>query len=236
MKQIPAMIFALAFSLSWPTFAAEEEKAPEKQLKTSSEKLSYALGLDIGASLKKLETDIDLPSFARGVTDSFKGSKPLLTPQQATEIRNEFFKKRQEERAQKMKELGGKNRKEGEAFLAENKKKRAVVTTASGLQYTVLGKGDGPKPKGTDRVSVNYRGTLIDGTEFDSSYKRGQPATFRVTGVIPGWTEALQLMNVGSKYHLFIPSNLAYGERGAGQQIGPNATLIFEVELLSIEK
>ena len=134
-----------------------------------------------------------------------------------------------------MKELGEKNRKEGEAFLAENKKKKGVITTESGLQYMVLEKGDGPKPKATDTVSVNYRGTLIDGTEFDSSYKRGKPVTFPVKGVIAGWTEALLLMNVGSKYKLFVPPNLGYGGRGAGRLIGPEATLIFEVELLGIE-
>ncbi|NQT81616.1 FKBP-type peptidyl-prolyl cis-trans isomerase [bacterium] len=218
------------------TFGAEKEKAPKLQLKSASAKLSYALGMDIGASLKRLEAEIDPAIFFRGVEDTLKGGKPLLTPQEATEIRNEFFTKKREELAQRMKETGEKNLKEGEAFLAENKKKDGVVTTASGLQYMVLRKGDGSKPKKTDQVTVNYQGTLIDGTEFDSSYKRGQPATFSAGGVIPGWTEALQLMNVGSKYRLFIPSNLAYGERGSGARIGPNAALIFEVELLGIEK
>jgi FKBP-type peptidyl-prolyl cis-trans isomerase len=133
------------------------------------------------------------------------------------------------------KEVGDKNMKEGEAFLAENKKKEGVVTLPSGLQYKVITAGTGKKPKATDTVTTQYRGTLIDGTEFDSSYKRGQPTTFPVAGVITGWTEALQLMPVGSKWQLFIPSNLAYGPRGAGHLIGPNATLVFEVELLSIE-
>ena len=135
----------------------------------------------------------------------------------------------------KAKAAAEKNSKDGEAFLAENKKKDGVKSTASGLQYKVIKAGDGVMPKGTDTVSVNYKGTLIDGTEFDSSYKRGEAATFPVSGVIKGWTEALQLMKVGSKWQLFIPSNIAYGERGAGGEIGPNATLIFEVELLSIK-
>jgi FKBP-type peptidyl-prolyl cis-trans isomerase len=233
MRTISAIVTALALALCLLTFAAEEEKAPA--LETSSAKFSYALGLEIGASLKRLQTEIDFAALTRGVEDSLKGRKPLLTPQEAAEVKEEVFKKIQEERSQKMREMGEKNRKEGEAFLAENKKKKAVVTTPSGLQYTVLREGDGPEPKSTDRVRVDYRGTLLDGTEFDSSYKRGRPATFEVGGVIAGWTEALQLMKVGSKYRLFVPSNLAYGERGSGQ-IGPNATLIFDVELLAIEK
>ncbi len=137
---------------------------------------------------------------------------------------------------ERMHEAGEKNKKEGEAFLAGNKKKEGVVTLPSGLQYKIIKDGSGAKPKPTDTVSVNYRGALIDGTEFDSSYKRGEPASFKVTGVIPGWTEALQLMKAGSKWQLFIPSNLAYGERGTGRDIAPNATLIFDVELLSIQE
>ena len=142
------------------------------------------------------------------------------------------MKKREEEQ----KKLAEKNAKEGEAFFAENKKKEGIVTLPSGLQYKVIKEGDGPTPKATDTVSVNYKGTFIDGTEFDSSYKRNQPATFKVKGVIPGWVEALQLMKVGSKWQIFIPASLAYGDKGAGNVIGPNATLIFEVELLSIDE
>jgi FKBP-type peptidyl-prolyl cis-trans isomerase FklB len=136
----------------------------------------------------------------------------------------------------RQKELGEKNKKEGEAFLAENKKKEGVTTLPSGLQYKIMKEGDGQIPKSTDTVTVHYRGTLIDGTEFDSSYTRGQPATFPVKGVIAGFSEALQLMKVGSKWQLFIPSNLAYGERGAGDDIGPNASLIFDIELISIKE
>ena len=138
------------------------------------------------------------------------------------------------EKARKRQDLSEKNRIEGETFLAENKNKPGVITTASGLQYKILQKGDGPVPTNTDRVKVHYRGKLLDGTEFDSSYERGTPATFAVTGVIKGWTEALQLMKVGSKYELYIPSELAYGKNGSGPQIGPDSVLIFEVELLSI--
>ena len=254
MKGKPVIITALVLSLSSLTFAAEEEKAVKQEktakeatatkeekaaseeLKTFSAKLSYSLGLEIGASLKELQKDIDFDIFLRGLKDSLEGRKPLLTQEQTAEVRKEFMTKMQAERAQKTKELGEKNQKEGEAFLAENKKKKEVVTSPSGLQYTVVKEGDGAQPKATDEVTVHYRGTLVDGTEFDSSYKRGEPATFPVTGVIPGWTEALQLMKVGGKYRLFIPSNLAYGERGSGPQIGPNSVLIFDVELLKTAK
>ncbi len=236
MKRVFVIMAALVFSLSSMTSAGGEKKAAKEELKTSSEKLSYALGLEIGSSLKEIQPKIDLTIFARGVGDILEGKDLLLTSQQVAEVKKDFLKKMQEERARQGKVLAEKNRKEGEAFLSGNKKKKKVITTASGLQYIVLREGDGPVPKATDRVKVNYRGTLIDGTEFDSSYKRGQPAAFPVKGVIPGWTEALQLMKVGSKYRLFIPANLAYGTRGAGRQIGPDATLIFEIELLEIEK
>jgi FKBP-type peptidyl-prolyl cis-trans isomerase len=233
MWALPTMLALAFFSLSC---SSNKTEPAQVDLNDPAAKFSYALGLEIGASLKQLGAEIDMDVFARGVEDNLKGNEPLLTPQQAAEIKQEFFKKLQAERAERNKDLAEKNRKEGEKFLAENKKKDGVTTTASGLQYEVLTEGDGPTPKATDQVTVHYRGTLIDGTEFDSSYNRGEPVTFPVQGVIAGWTEALQLMKVGSKYRLFIPSNLAYGERGAGQVIGPNATLIFEVELLEIKK
>jgi FKBP-type peptidyl-prolyl cis-trans isomerase FklB len=224
-----------------------EPKAKKTGLKTAKDKLSYAIGLNAGMNMKRsLETqsiDVDPKIVAKGISDAFLGAKPLLAEQEMKEILTAFQKdleaKRQEMMAkqqEKMKELGEKNKKEGEAFLAENKKKEGVKTTASGLQYKVITEGTGKAPAATDTVTVNYKGTLIDGTEFDSSYKRGQPATFPVSGVIKGWTEALQLMKEGSKWQLFIPAELAYGERGAGAQIGPNAVLIFEVELLSIKE
>lgn len=232
MRKILMMIMVM--SLSSMTLAAVKHEA-KGELKTPGEELSYVFGTDIGMSLKRLETEIDLAAFFRGVEDSFNDRDLLVTQEKIARLKEELFKKQREEQTRKMKELGEKNRKEGEAFLAKNKKKKGVITTESGLQYMALEKGDGPKPKETDRVSVNYRGTLIDGTEFDSSYKRGKPVTFPVKGVIAGWTEALLLMNVGSKYKLFIPPNLGYGERGASRLIGSQATLIFEVELLGIE-
>ena len=221
----------------------KEEAANVSGLKTAREKLSYSIGLQLGTSLKEIREDVDFSVAVQGMEDSFNDKKLLLTKEEIMKELTAFSKKMQEkqmkireEQMKKMEALGKENKKQGEAFLAENKKKKNVVTAKSGLQYIVLRKGEGKKPEATDQVKVHYKGTLIDGTEFDSSYKRGEPVTFPANQVIPGWTEALQLMNVGSKYQLFIPSDLAYGERAAGPQIGPNATLIFEVELLSIEK
>jgi FKBP-type peptidyl-prolyl cis-trans isomerase FklB len=202
-------------------------------LKNQKDKISYIIGMDIGTNLKKQSIDIDSNILAKGVKDALAGTKPLLTEQEIQETMMAF----QKDMMAKQEEIGKKNKKEGEAFLAENKKKEGVKTLPSGLQYKVIKAGTGKKPKLSDTVTAHYRGTLIDGTEFDSSYKRGQPATFPVSGgMIPGWTEALQLMEEGAKWQLFIPSNLAYGERGAGSVIGPNATLIFEVELISIQE
>src|SRR5579863_3546361 len=204
-------------------------------LKTPADKFSYALGMKMGANLKRQSVPVDPNILARGLKDGLAGSKTLLTDDEAQaaimEVQNDLRKKQQE----KMQEVGAANKQEGETYLAANKAKDGVVTLPSGLQYKILKEGTGPKPTASDSVVCNYRGTLIDGTEFDSSYKRGQPATFPVGGVIKGWTEALQLMPVGSKWQLFIPADLAYGERGPDPAIGPNATLIFEVELLSIE-
>ena len=203
-------------------------------LKTEKDKLSYALGMDIGGSLKSQSIDIDPDAFAKGVKDTVEGNKALLTNEEFQSTMQKFQQEMVAKQADQSKVIAEKNKAEGEAFLAENRKKAGVVTTDSGLQYIVLEEGSGDSPKATDTVSVHYKGSLINGTEFDSSYKRNQPASFPVNGVIPGWTEALQLMKPGAKWKIFIPSDIAYGERGAGQQIGPNATLIFEVELLSI--
>jgi FKBP-type peptidyl-prolyl cis-trans isomerase FklB len=172
--------------------------------------------------------------FAKGLKDSISGGNLQMTEQEIQETLKTFQQALAAKQAEKSKQLADSNRKEGEAFLSENKKKEGVKTLPSGLQYKMLTEGSGKMPKETDTVTTHYRGTLLDGTEFDSSFKRGQPASFPVNGVIKGWTEALQLMKEGSKWQLFIPSDLAYGERGAGGQIGPNATLIFEVELISI--
>jgi FKBP-type peptidyl-prolyl cis-trans isomerase FklB len=219
---------------------AATKRAPAKPaapltLKTQKDKASYALGMNFGTGLRKQSIDIDPAILARGLRDSFSSGKTLLTEDEAKAVLTQLqtdVRKKQQEMAQ---QLGDTNKKQGMEFLEANKTKDGVVTLPSGLQYKVLQEGTGPKPAATDTVVCNYRGTLLDNTEFDSSYKRGQPATFPVTGVIKGWTEALQLMPVGSKWQLFIPSELAYGERGAGGQIGPNSTLIFEVELLSIQ-
>jgi FKBP-type peptidyl-prolyl cis-trans isomerase FklB len=209
--------------------------ADEVALKTQKDKVSYSMGLNLGNSLMRQPFEVDIDIFMKGFTDAVKKQKPLMTDQEMRETEMAFQKEMAEKQAQMMKSAGEKNKKEGETFLAENKKKKGVKTLPSGLQYKVVGEGKGAVPKATDTVTVNYRGTLIDGTEFDSSYKRGQPATFQVNGVIKGWTEALQRMKAGSKWQLFIPSDLAYGEKGAGPQIGPNAVLVFEVELLSIK-
>lgn len=215
-------------------FLVSQVNAQENQvLKNQKDKISYIIGMDIGNNLKKQSISVNPKILARGIEDAFAGAKPLLTEQEVQETMMAF----QKEVMAKQAEVAKKNKTEGDAFLAENKKKEGVKTLPSGLQYKVIKAGTGKKPKMNDTVTVNYRGTLIDGTEFDNSYKRGQPATFQVNGVIPGWTEALQLMEQGAKWQLFIPSNLAYGERGApGGQIGPNATLIFEIELISIQE
>ncbi len=204
------------------------------ELKSQKDKNSYAIGSDMGNSLKKNEIDADPQVLSQGIKDAMSGGKQLMSEQEVRETLTGLQKDLQAKQQERIKVAAEKNKKEGEAFLAENKKKDGVVTLASGLQYKILKPGTGKSPKATDTVTVNYRGTLLDGTEFDSSYKRGQPATFPVKGVIAGWTEALQLMKEGATWQLFIPSNLAYGERGAGGVIGPNATLIFEVELLSV--
>ena len=203
-------------------------------LKSEKDKVSYSIGLNIGNNFKSQSVDINPDILAKGIKDALSGSKPLMTETEIQETMAAFQKEMNAKQAERIKALGEKNKKEGETFLAENKKKDGVKTTASGLQYKIIKAGNGAKPKATDTVTVNYRGTLIDGKEFDSSYKRGEPASFPLNGIVPGWTEALQLMPVGSKWQLFLPSGLAYGEHGSGREIGPNATLVFEVELVSI--
>ncbi|NQU06821.1 MAG: FKBP-type peptidyl-prolyl cis-trans isomerase [Calditrichaeota bacterium] len=205
------------------------------ELNTDMEKASYSIGVDVGQTFEKQKLEL-IPEFAaRGLKDGMKGDEPLLTKEEMEETLKKFSEERMARQKSDMAEAGGKNIKEGEEFLAANKEKEGVITTASGLQYKVINEGTGRTPKSTDTVETHYSGTLIDGTEFDSSYKRGQPATFPVSGVIPGWTEALLLMKEGAKWQLFIPSDLAYGERGAGGDIGSNATLIFDIELIAIK-
>src|SRR6201997_3933223 len=220
------IVFISASVIAFPVFG--QEKSP--QLKNQKDKVSYSIGMQIGFNLGRQKVDINPDILAAGIKDAL-ANKPQLTPDQVKDVMAQFEK----DMEQKQKELGEKNKTDGAKYLEENKKKPGVKTTASGLQYKLIKDGTGAQPKATDMVTVNYRGTLIDGTEFDSSYKRGQPATFPVNEVIKGWTEALQLMKAGSKYQLFIPANLAYGERAMGPDIGPNSTLIFEVELQEVK-
>ena len=221
-------------------FAGQAVAADEKKEMSEKEKLSYSLGYSQGSGMagffKGQSVDVDNNLIIKAFSDGLTGATPPMTEQDMRTIMTTLQKNMMAKKAEIMKESGEKNKKAGEVFLAENKKKEGVVTLPSGLQYKVMKEGTGNTPKATDKVKVNYKGTLIDGTEFDSSYKRGEPAVFQADKVIAGWTEALQLMKEGSKWEVYIPSTLAYGERGGGPVIGPNSTLIFEIELLSIEK
>ncbi|HAM50010.1 MAG TPA: hypothetical protein DCP92_04710 [Nitrospiraceae bacterium] len=227
-------LFLAAF-LSIGLLVSLAQAEDQATLKDQKDRLSYSIGSDIGHRLKSQSVDIDPEILARGLKDIYTGDKPLMTDQEVRETLTAYQKEMFAKQQERAKVIGEKNKKEGEAFLAENKKKEGVIVLPSGLQYKVITEGKGKTPKLTDTVTVNYKGTLIDQTEFDSSYKRGEPATFPVNKVIPGWTEALQLMKEGSKWEIFVPSDLAYKEAGAGNIIGPNATLIFEVELISIK-
>jgi FKBP-type peptidyl-prolyl cis-trans isomerase len=233
-----ALVAALAagFTLGSVTAAEPAKPAAEAKpaIKIDKNKISTMVGMDMGRSLLQIKDDIDIKVLEQALEATLKGEKTALTEEEALQVRQEFMQQMQAKRVAEQKAAADKNKQEGAAFLAKNKSKPGVKTTASGLQYLVEKEGKGPKPKATDTVKVNYLGTKIDGEKFDSSYDRGQPATFPLNGVIKGWSEGLQLMPVGSKYKFFIPADLAYGENGPGA-IGPNATLIFEVELLGIE-
>ena len=229
MKFVQAVLVCMVLATSY-AIAGES-----MELKTAKDKLSYTLGVNTGMNVKKNTLDIDLNIFAQGMKDVLAGSKLLLTEDDMKAVIISLQKDIQLRQQEQMKVQGEKNKQEGAAFLRQNKKQGATELP-SGLQYKVIIEGKGRKPVASDVVTVNYKGTLLDGTEFDSSYKRGQPVTFAVSGVIKGWTEALQLMQEGSKWQLFIPSALAYGEQGTpGGPIGPNAVLIFEVELITIQ-
>jgi FKBP-type peptidyl-prolyl cis-trans isomerase FklB len=246
-KSLTTLVTVMAAAMLMGSLFAQQTSAPTTQpsaatgnqsasaLTTQKDKVSYAIGMNIGTNLHRQSVDVDPKVLQQGLQDALSGGKTLLSEDEAratlAQLQNDMRQKQQE----KMQQAGEANKKEGDAFLAANKAKEGVVTLPSGLQYKILAAGTGPKPTAADSVVCNYKGTLIDGKEFDSSYKRGQPATFPVVGVIKGWTEALQLMPVGSKWQLFVPSDLAYADRGSGPDIGPNATLIFEVELLSIQ-
>ena len=205
-------------------------------LETDAQKFGYAIGVDLGRSLQPVKQDVDIAALKAGLDDVFNGTEPKLDDAAREEVKNTVAKKMQERQMQERLAQAEKATAEGEKFLAEHGKKDGVKTTASGLQYEVITEGKGTKPTAADRVTVHYKGTLINGETFDSSYDRGQPVTFPLANVIPGWTEGVQLMTPGSKYKFVIPAALAYGERGAGVKIGPNETLIFEVELISVEK
>ena len=238
MKKI--LVLALAMMLiglvACSKASGDTAKALTKEsLDNQKKKVSYAIGLDIGQNFKARAMDIDLEILYQGLKDSQKADKPLLDKDEIQKVMTQFQQDMMKAEQEKRASQGQGNKAREEAFLKENSQKPGVKVTASGLQYKVITEGTGPLAKESDTVKVHYRGTLLDGTEFDSSYKRNEPAVFPLKGVIKGWTEALQLMKVGSKYQIFLPSSLAYGEQGAGQVIGPNATLIFEVELLGIE-
>ncbi len=206
------------------------------KLDTDDQKASYGIGLNMGQNLAPAQGHLDMAAFQKGLDDAMAKRDQAIPQEEVQTALQAFSQKVTEEQKAERTASAEKNKTEGEAFLAQNAKKDGVTITESGLQYEVLTPGDGPKPTKTDQVKINYKGTLIDGKQFDSSYDRGEPATFPVGGVIPGFTEGLELMPVGSKYRIVIPSDLAYGEQGAGQDIGPNATLIFEIELLDIVK
>jgi len=229
-RYLPMVAVSLALLLSFCT--------PEKkiELKDDKAKESYSVGYQFGQNLKKMHADLDAQVLSKGIEDAISGKESLLSEEEMGSSLSNLRQKSVTAMQEALKEQAEKNLVEGEKFLAENKTKEGVKTTESGLQYKVLEEGEGPSPKVGDTVTVNYRGTLVDGTEFDSSYARGEPAIFPLTGVIPGWTEALQLMKKGSKWVVYIPPDLAYGERGAGNRIPPNSTLIFEVELISFQE
>ncbi len=243
MKFLIASFFLLFMGFALQSCQSDGSKKVSR-LDTFEQKYSYALGLDVGEQFKnRMPLDVDIDVLIQGILDTVYADRQVLLDKNETaevlrEFRtkaNEAYQKKQAEQAAGKDSVAATNLKEGRDFLEENKKKEGVITTESGLQYMVLEEGDGPKPTRANKVKVHYRGTLLNGQEFDSSYKRGNPIEFPVTGVIAGWTEALQLMNTGSKYKLFIPAELAYGARGAGNDIGPNCALIFEVELLEVK-
>ncbi|MDT8408106.1 MAG: FKBP-type peptidyl-prolyl cis-trans isomerase [Wenzhouxiangellaceae bacterium] len=208
--------------------------AQDLELETEKDRLSYTIGMDVGQSLAGQDMDLDIDILMEGLRATYLGEETLLTSEEALAEREKFIERRQQELEEQRATDARINSEEGEAFLALNAEKEGVTETESGLQYRVIEEGEGERPKASDRVTVHYRGTLINGVEFDSSYSRGEPATFGLSQVIPGWTEGVQLMREGAKYEFFIPPELAYGEQGSPGPIGPNSTLIFEVELLEI--
>jgi FKBP-type peptidyl-prolyl cis-trans isomerase FklB len=231
-------LFAVMIMLTYLAGCAPEEasSASELKLDTSKNRISYTIGVNIGQDFKSQNMDVDPDLLLMGLKDTLSGKELQLTEEEMVQEIQNFQQEMQVKMAAEMEAKAAENKAAGEAFLAENAKQEGVVVTESGLQYKIIEPGQGDSPGPADVATVHYRGTLIDGTQFDSSYDRGQPASFPVGGVIPGWSEALQLMKPGAKWQLSIPAELAYGERGAGQDIGPNSTLLFDVELISVEQ
>ncbi len=230
MKQL-FIIPLLALTLA----ACSKSGGGSADLASNIDTVSYSIGFDMGKNLRQQKVDVNADAYLAGMQAGLKSDTAALTTEQMQAAVQAYIQAQGERQKAEMEKKGAEMKDKGAKFLAENKSKSGVVALPSGLQYKVIKEGNGPQPKADETVVINYKGTLIDGTEFDSSYKRGQPASFPVSGVIPGFTEALQLMKVGSKYEVYIPSNLAYGESGAGEVIPPHATLIFEIELLSIQ-
>ncbi|MGH6962218.1 MAG: FKBP-type peptidyl-prolyl cis-trans isomerase [Dongiaceae bacterium] len=226
----------LAVALAVGFLAACDKGRGTAAVDTEAQKFGYAIGVDIGKSLAPVKDDVDIDALIAGLEETLAGKEPRLDDEAREKIKTEVSRKLQEKQMQERTAKAAAAKTAGETFLAENGKREGVKTTASGLQYEIVTEGTGASPKATDKVTVHYKGTLIDGTEFDSSYSRGQPVTFPLGNVIPGWTEGLQLVKAGGKAKLYIPSSLAYGERGAGAKIGPNEALVFEIELVAIEK
>lgn len=230
-------ILALVLAAGLATACAKKDGAGDaSELTTDPQKFGYSIGVDIGKSLKPVADEVDIAALVAGLEETIAGKEPRLSDEVREQVKSDITRKLQQKQMEERLAKAATAKDAGAKFLAENGKREGVKTTASGLQYEVLTEGAGASPKPADKVKVHYKGTLIDGTEFDSSYARNQPVEFPLGNVIPGWTEGLQLMKVGGKSKLYIPSELAYGERGAGAKIGPNETLIFEVELLNVEK
>jgi FKBP-type peptidyl-prolyl cis-trans isomerase FklB len=235
-KKSVLFLILSCFMISVSGCAPEPPAAkPEPKLDNPKNRISYTIGLNIGKDFSVQEMDVDPDVLLIGIKDGMAGNEPKLSEEEMIAEVQAFQQEMQVRQMEKVKVLADENLKDSEAFLAENAQQEGVVVLDSGLQYKVIEPGEGESPTSESTVTVHYRGTLVDGTEFDSSYGRNQPATFPVGGVIPGWTEALPLMKIGAKWQLVIPPELAYGERGAGADIGPNAALLFDVELLAIE-
>ena len=235
MKRTVIVIALAVLAAASLSCSRKQEQAPARtDPVTPAERLGYAIGMEVGDSLRSIGAELDVAAFVQGVQDTFSGAEPALTPQQATEVKTAFMQKRQAEIERSMKELADRNLAEGKAFLEENKTREGVVATTSGLQYAVLQDGEGPQPGPDDRIKVHFTASLLDGSLFQDTHAEGQPLTLLLGGLLPGLKEGIGLMRAGSKYRFFLPPELAYGERSPGPSVGPNSTLVFEVELLAV--